>query len=137
MVGYLIQEVPSYSESPIPFPLCDFNTNHNSIAPSLDWITNLTLLAQRLLSATMVPALVILDALGYIASMIDILTTTCLTLLAQRLLSATMVPALVILEALGCIASMIEILPTILFHMRNIQLCLLHQWKGENDSSYI
>ena len=68
----------------------DFDTVQNRMAPSLSRMDNLS-------------------------SMVSLLQVT--------------VPALRILEILGHMASMIDILPTTRLHMRNIQLCLLRQWK--------
>ena len=82
-----------------PFIGVDFDTMNNSMAPSLDRITNLSHMAPRLLDH---PA----------------------------------APALTFLEVLGHMASMIEILPKTRLQMRNIQMCLLHQWKAKLESPY-
>ena len=56
--------------------------------------------------------------------------------MARRLLDYPAASALTFLEVLGHMASMIEILPTTRLRMRNIQMCLLHQWKAQLESPY-
>ena len=53
--------------------------------------------------------------------------------MAVEMLNRHTAPAVWFLEILGHMASVMDILPTTRFHMRTIQMCLLHQWKPKRD----
>ena len=100
-LGWIVSYKKSRLMPSLQFPFIglDFDPMNNSMAPSLDRITNLSHMARRLLDHPAAPALTFLEVLGHMASMIEILPTTCL-------------------------------------QMRNIRMCLLHQWKAKLESPY-